>query len=51
MPCPRQPSRAHQYSVGALLVNRPAGRFILRTGRAGSKGRAPACQDVSRTGS
>src|SRR5580693_1063036 len=32
--------------VEALLVNRPAGRFIPRTGSAGSKGCAPACPVV-----
>src|SRR5271168_3621025 len=36
-----------QYSVGALLVNRAAARFILRFGSAESKGCAPACHDVS----
>jgi hypothetical protein len=35
--------------VGALLVNRPTGRFILRFGSAESKGCAPACQDVDPT--
>jgi len=34
--------------VGALLVNRPTGRFILRTGSAGSKGCAPTCHDLNR---
>src|SRR5277367_3656257 len=34
-------------TAGALLVNRAAARFILRSRCAGSKGRAPACQDVS----
>src|SRR5271168_358550 len=50
----KKPSRdvTSQIFVGtlhgrALLVNRPAGRFILRPRSAGSKGCAPACQDVS----
>ena len=34
-------------SVGALLVNRLAGRFILRSRSAGSKGCAPTRHDVS----
>ena len=36
-----------RFLVGALLVNRPAGRFILRFGGAESKGCAPACHNVS----
>src|SRR5271169_2470873 len=43
---PRAPLPASA-AVGALLVNRPAGRFILRSGSAGSKGCAPACHNVS----
>src|SRR5271168_2115713 len=43
MPCPPSPRHARKYSAGALLVNRPAGRFILRFGGAESKGCAPAC--------
>src|SRR5277367_4796812 len=34
----------------APLVNRATARFILRTGGAGSKGCAPACQDFRRVG-
>jgi hypothetical protein len=34
-------------SVGALLVNRAAARFILRTGGAGPKGCAPTCHDLT----
>src|SRR5277367_2706212 len=47
MPCPPSPRHARKYSVGALLVNRPAGRFILRFGGAESKGCAPARHGVS----
>ena len=34
-------------TVGALLVNRPTGRFILRARSAGSKGCAPACPELA----
>src|SRR5271156_1981735 len=42
-----QASKPQPHTVGALLVNRAAARFILRSRSAGSKGYAPACPDVS----
>ena|SRR5579863_482260 len=38
-----------QPKLGALLVNRAAARFILRSRCAGSKGCAPACPGVNQT--
>jgi hypothetical protein len=43
-----RPSPLCRFMVGALLVNRAAARFILRTGSAGSKGFAPSRHDSGR---